>query len=141
MASSYGAMERALRGAPRSGAGEAAPERRAWLLALGAVLCLCAAAATHGYVSHAGLREAVLQEPQMLWGGRDGPVAFPTAVAAAPSARRSELADFEPAKLYKDPLETDHDHGNRIDNYACMFSDCEGTKTPLLQTGGRPPCL
>ena len=66
MASSYGAMERALGGAARSGAGEAAPERRAWLLALGAVLCLCAAAATHGYVSHAGLREAVLQEPQML---------------------------------------------------------------------------
>jgi len=141
MASSYGAMEDALRGAPRSGAGEAGPGRRVRLLALGALLCLFAAAATHGYVSHAGLQEAVLQEPQMLWGGRGGPTALPTSFAAAPSARRSELADFEPAKLYKDPPETDHDHGNRIDNYACMFSDCEGTKTPLLQTGIQPVCL
>ena len=73
------------------------------------------------------------QTQQMLWGGDNG--VNPSALPAAPSARRSQLADFEPAKLYKDPPSTDLDHSNRIDNYGCMFSDCEGSKTPLLKTG------
>jgi len=139
---SYGAMHGAMHGAvPRAARdsesySEAAPGRRARLAALGAVFCLCAiAAASQGYAAaHARFEGAAAeQDLQMLWGGSDG-TAMPSGVAA-PSARRSQLADFEPAKLYTDPPETDLDHGNRIDNYACMFSDCEGTKTPLLQTG------
>ena len=115
---------------------EVAPGRRSRLAVLGAVFCLCAILATSQAFAGAHTRfedAAAVQDLQILWGGSDG-AAMPSGVAA-PSARRSQLADFEPAKLYTDPPETDLDHENRIDNYACLFSDCEGTKKPLLQTG------
>eukprot|EP00001_Collodictyon_triciliatum_P115352 20238_1 len=73
----------------------------------------------------------------MLWGGGSAIPDLPQPRVRSRAARRSQLANFDPAKMYKDPPETDLDHENRIDNYGCMFSDCEGKKTPLLQTVNR----
>ena len=82
-----------------------------------------------------GFQDVGLQESQMLWGGGSALPDLPQPRVRSRAARRSQLANFDPAKMYKDPPETDLDHENRIDNYGCMFSDCEGKKTPLLQTG------
>jgi len=116
------------------------PVRTRRLVAMVAV-CLCVSVALSsrmGSWPSSDARNAQgAQEPQMLWGGSSG-ASLQVPLAAAPTARQSQLADFEPAKLYTDPPATDFDHGNRIDNYGCMFSDCEGQKTPLLQTGLKP---
>lgn len=109
------------------------------LVALIAGVCLCTTVAIStrmAWSTQASQDIQGPQVPQMLWGGDSGAI---LQVPAAPSVRRSQLADFEPAKLYKDPPATDLDHQNRIDNYGCMFSDCEGKKTPLLQTGRVKP--
>jgi len=116
------------------------PVRTRRLVAMVAV-CLCASVALSsrmGSWPSSDARDAQgAQEPQMLWGGSSG-ASLQVPLAAAPTARQSQLADFEPAKLYTDPPATDLDHRNRIDNYGCMFSDCEGQKTPLLKTGLKP---
>ena len=112
-----------------------APERTRRLVALTAGLCLCATVAIG---THLAASATPVGDATELWGGSDGngpSLGMRLPAASRKSGRRSQLADFEPAKLYKDPPSTDLDHENRIDNYACMFSDCEGTKTPLLQTG------
>jgi hypothetical protein len=96
------------------------PQRVRALVALVAALSLCASVAV-------GMHSL---GPVALWGGSDGGSPTPGNVA-----RRSQLAGFEPAKLYKDPPQTDFDHENRIDNYGCMFSDCDGAAKPLLPTG------
>jgi hypothetical protein len=40
-----------------------------------------------------------------------------------------ELADFDPNKLYKFDADTDLEHPNRIDNYGCLFSNCDDDDT------------
>jgi len=117
----YGAVEPAC---AVPGAGPRPAQRTRALAALVAALALCAAVAVGVHALG----------PVALWGGDDGSAQLQLALAP-PAARRSQLADFEPATLYKDPPETDLDHENRIDNYGCMFSDCEGAKKPLLATG------
>lgn len=112
-----------------------APEHTRRLVVLTAGLCLCATVAIGTHLAASATRAGDATE---LWGGSDGnspSLGLRLPAASRKSGRRSQLAGFEPAKLYKDPPSTDLDHANRIDNYACMFSDCEGTKTPLLQTG------
>ena len=105
--------------------------RRRWMMMLAAAAC--ASAVVLAVAARASARAA--HERAELWGGAGA--GSGRAGADGEAARRPQLASFDPATLYTDPAETDVAHGNRIDSYDCLFSDCEGQKTPLLQTIGR----